>query len=136
MTQTARDTITDALEDLGVIPAGVAPTSVQAIRGLRRLNRMMHGWKGQGVDIGHVTMEDLSDEIALAPEHHDAVTALLAVFLAPTYLVSVTPELAGVASAGWSGLQAAYIINDLNKDMTVETGLRRIGSRPVGTYTG
>ncbi len=135
MTQTVRDTVTQAIGMLGVQPAGVAPTSVQALAGVDRYNAMIHGWKGQGVDVGHVD-QDLNDDVQLAPEHRNALTALLAVNLAPSYLVSVTQELALIATNGWQALQAAYIINDLNKDMTVETGLRRIGSRPVGTYTG
>lgn len=135
MAQTVRDTVTQALGMLGVQPAGVAPTSVMALDGVKRYNAMIHGWKGQGVDVGHID-QTLNDDLQLAPEHYNAVTALLAVFMAPSFLVSVTNELAGMATAGWSGLQAAYITNDPDKDMTVETGLRRIGFRPVGTYLG
>jgi hypothetical protein len=131
--QTVRDTVTQALGMLSVQTAGVAPTSVQALDGVKRYNAMIHGWKGQGVDVGHID-QTLNDDVALAPEHYNAISALLAVNLAPSYLVSVSQELAVIATNGWSALQAAYITNSPNKDMTVETGLRRIGFRPFGTY--
>jgi hypothetical protein len=131
--QTVRDTVTQAVGMLGVQMAGVALTSNEMSDGVKRYNAMIHGWKGQGVDVGHID-QTLNDDVALAPEHHNAVTALLAVNLAPAYLVTVSQELAVIATNGWSALQAAYITNDPNKDMTVETGLRRLGFRPVGTY--
>ena len=133
MAQTARDVVYAALGMTNVLIAGVAPTSVQASRALERLNDMMHAWKGQGVDVGHQDYT-LNSQFALAPEHVLATKALLCVLLCGDYEVPVPDSVALMASNGWSGLQAAYVTNDPNKDMTVETGLRRIGFRPVGYY--
>jgi hypothetical protein len=131
--QTARDTITRALVMLGISLAGRAPTAVEASDGLKALNGMMHGWKAQGVDVGHIDLA-LSDYLALAPEHHEAVTALLAVRLSTDYEVPIPQGTGIIAANGWSGLQAAYITNSPANDLIVESGLRRIGRSPVGTY--
>jgi hypothetical protein len=134
--KTVRDVIREALGELGIVAAGVAPTSVQALDGVKRYNDMLHGWKGQGVDVGHID-QTLNDDVQIAREHHNGLVALLAVYMAPSYLVSVTNELGLMASSGWSGLQAAYIINDPNNDMIVDTALRRLGPfRSLGTYRG
>ncbi len=54
MSQTARDVITRAIRLLGTNIAGTAPTAVEASNGLISLNSMIHSWKGQGVDVGHI----------------------------------------------------------------------------------
>lgn len=133
MAQTARDTITRALVMLGVSLAGRAPTSYEALDGLKALNGMMHGWKAQGVDVGHIDLA-LGDNLALDASHHEAITALLAVRLSGDYSEPIPQSVGIIASNGWSGLQAAYITNSPANDLIVETGLRRIGRRPVGTY--
>lgn len=136
MAQTARDTITRALVMLGVSVAGRAPTAVEASDGLKDLNSMIHGWKAQGVDVGHVDLA-LSDNLALAEEHHEATTALLAIKLAPGYQTQPSLALAAIASQGWAGLQAKYITDDITADMTVDRGLQRLGtSHANGSYTG
>jgi hypothetical protein len=118
---------------LGVQLGGVAPTSPEAIDGMKAFNAMVHGWKGQGVDVGHID-QTLNDNLALAPEHHEGATALLAIRLAPDYSATVTPAVATIASNGWSALQAKYIINDPCKDMIVDTGLRRLGGYGYGGW--
>ena len=136
MTKTVRDTITQALTMLGVALGGVAPTGPEAADGVKAFNGMVHGWKAQGVDVGHID-QTINDDLALAPEHYEAVTALLAVRLAPDYDAQVSPAVATIASNGWSGLQAKYIINSPDSDMVVDTGLRRLGAfRSYGTYQG
>jgi hypothetical protein len=132
--ETARNIVEDALAMTNVLIAGVAPTAVQASRALRRYNNMIHAWKGQGVDVGHID-QTLDDDFALAPEHILGAKALLCVMLCGDYEVDVPAGVAAMATAGWAGLQAAYIINDPDKDMTVETGLLRIGRfRNPGSY--
>ena len=133
MAQTARDIVYAALGMTNVLIAGVAPTAVQTTRALGRLNDMMHAWKGQGVDVGHIDLT-INDDFALAPEHILGTKALLCILLCGDYEVPVPDSVAAMASSGWAGLQAAYITNSPDQDMTVETGLRRIGFRPVGTY--
>lgn len=134
MPETARNIVEDALAMTNVLIAGVAPTAVQASRALRRYNNMLHAWKGQGVDVGHID-QTLDDDFALAPEHILGTKALLCVMLCGDYEVDVPAGVAAIASAGWSGLQAAYITNSPNNDMIVDVGLRRLGAfRNPGTY--
>lgn len=136
MAQTARDTITRALVMLGISLAGRAPTNVEASDGLNALNGMMHAWKADGVDVGHIDLA-LSDNLALAPEHHQAVTALLAVRLSSDYEVPIPQGVGILAANGWSGLQAKYIANSPENDLICETALRYIGTRRnTGWYRG
>lgn len=133
MAQTARDTITRALTMLGITLSGNAPTAVEAFDGLKALNNMIHAWKGQGVDVGHVDLA-LSDNLALAPEHHEGTTALLAIRLSPDYSAPVPKETALIASNGWAALQAKYIADSPSNDLICETGLRIIGRRRYGGW--
>lgn len=133
MVQTVRDTITQALTMLGVSLSGNAPTGPEAADGVKAYNGMLHGWKGQGVDVGHID-QTINDDLVLDPMHHEGITALLAIRLSGDYSAQVPASVAIIASNGWSALQAAYITNNPNNDLIVETGLRRIGRRPVGTY--
>lgn len=131
MAQTARDTVTRALRMLGVIVNGVVPTAVEATNGLMALNAMMHAWKGQAVDIGHIDL-GLNDDIDLPDEHLNGCTALLAVELSTEYLAPVPPAVVAAATNGWSALQAAYIMDDESRDLRVEKGLRRLGANRRG----
>lgn len=133
MSKTARDTITRAMRMLGVIIGGTDPSDVESSNGLLALNAMMHGWKGKGVDIGHIDL-DINDDLDVADEHCEGTTALLAIALAPEFTVSVSAAVGVLASEGWSSLQAAYITNDITRDMTVETGLRRLGANRRGGW--
>lgn len=132
MPQTARDTITRAMRMLGINISGSAPTPTEAANGLIALNAMMHGWKGQGVDIGHIDLS-LSTNVDLADEFLNGCTALLAAELSPEFTVPI-PQAVGIAAAnGWAALQARYITNDLNSDMTCETGLLRLQANRRGS---
>ncbi|HXE05825.1 MAG TPA: hypothetical protein VN579_07555 [Bryobacteraceae bacterium] len=127
MAQTARDTIKRAMRMLGVIVAGVEPTAVEAANGLLALNGMMHGWKGQGVDVGHIDL-GLNDDLALDEMHHNGVTAMLAAELSPEFQVPVPIAVAAIAASGFSALQAAYIANSPSNDLISEIGLRRMSA--------
>lgn len=127
MSQTARDTITRAMRMLGVIIGGTTPTAVQGANGLLAMNAMMHGWKGQSVDIGHQDL-GLNDNLALPDEFLNGVTALLAVELSSEFVVPVPPGVVSSAINGWSALQARYITDNPNQDMIVDTGLRRLSA--------
>lgn len=133
MSQTARDTITRAMRMLGVVIVGNAISDIEAANGLTALNAMMHGWKGQGVDIGHIDLT-LNDNIDLADQFINGCTALLAVELSPEFTVPIPAATALAASNGWSALCAEYITNDITRDMTVETGLRRLGANRRGNW--
>jgi hypothetical protein len=133
MAQTARDTIKRAMRMLGVIVAGVEPSAVEAANGLIALNSMIHGWKGQGVDVGHIDLT-LNDNLALDEAFHNGVTGLLAAELSTEFQVPVPTAVALIAANGWAALQAQYITDDIGKDMTVETGLRKLQANYRGYW--
>lgn len=133
MSQTARDTITRAMRMLGVVIIGNAVGSVEAANGLTALNSMMHGWKGQGVDIGHIDLA-LGDNLDLADQFINGCTALLAIDLAPEFSAPVPPAVSLIASNGWSALCAEYITNDITRDMMVELGLQRLQANRRGSW--
>lgn len=56
----ARDIITDALFELGVIAEGEVPSAEQAQRGLRYLNRMLDSWSTSSLIIPYETDEELT----------------------------------------------------------------------------
>lgn len=133
MSQTARDTVKRAMRMLGVLIAGTEPTAVQATNGLLALNAMMHAWKGQGVDIGHIDLA-LSDDVDLADQFLNGCTALLAVELSPEFSRPVPPAVGIMAANGWAALCAEYVESDESRDMVVETALQRIGAGNRGGW--
>lgn len=137
MSQTARDVITRAMRLLGVIIAGNAPTTPEANNGLLALNAMLHGWKGQGVDIGHIDLT-LNDNVDVADQFLNGCTAMLAVELSPEYGVPIPQAVGIAASNGWSAICAEYKENDIARDVTSDLGLRRLSANRSrgGWYTG
>lgn len=133
MSQTALDTVTRAMRMLGVVIIGNAISATEGANGLTALNAMMHGWKGQGVDIGHIDLA-LTDNIDLADQFLNGCTALLAIELSSEFTVPVPAGVAATAANGWSALQAEYITNDITRDMTVELGLQRLGANRRGRW--
>lgn len=104
---TARDMIGAALRLLGVLAAGEEPAAAEAADGLDALNRMLHGWKARGVDIGHADLA-LGDAPALADEFTEGATRLLALRLAPEYGRTLDPALVLSAGEAWAALQMAH----------------------------
>ncbi len=47
-TSTARDIVTDALDENGILPIGEVPTAEELAKCLRRLNAMLKSWQMQG----------------------------------------------------------------------------------------
>ncbi len=128
MTTTARDIVYGALRLIGSVPSGEVPDAEEARDGLEALNRMLHGWKTRGVDIGHADLA-LGDAMVLADEYQEGVKYLLAVRLAPEYERPLTPELASVADGAWRAIQMAYVSPT---ELTVESGLLKM----PGEYWG
>lgn len=129
MTTTPRTMGTRALRMLGADPEEV-PTATQMSTMLEALNAMLHGWKGQGVDIGHSDFaldDDMSVE--LDPKFNEGTTALLAIVLDPEYpSFSVSPPVAIMAQQGWAALQAAYFDSSIDSDLVVDTGFQRLSA--------
>lgn len=125
---TARDVIKRSLRLLGQIDPEEDITSSQADTGLQALNAMVHGWKGQGVDVGH---EDwtLDDDVTVEidPMHLNALASLLAVDLIAEYpSAQLPPATAQMAVQSWAALQAAYFDSSVDSDLVVDTTLRRL----------
>lgn len=124
---TAQSVVYRALRMLGVADPEETPTATMAANGLETLNAMVHGWKGQKVDVGH---EDwaLTDEVTVEvdPQHVNSMTALLAVEMLPEYPgMTLSPAVLAVAANGWAALQAAYTDSSVDTDLTLDTAFRR-----------
>lgn len=129
MTTTPRTMGTRALRMLGADPEEV-PTATQLATMLEALNAMLHGWKGQGVDIGHSDFA-LDDDVSveLDPKFFEGTTALLAVVLDPEYPgFGVSPPIAVMAQQGWAALQAAYFNSSVDADLVVDAAFQRLSS--------
>lgn len=101
--------IKTAMRSIQVLESGEEPDGPQGIDALASLNQMIHGWRNRNVDVEHVDLT-LTDEIKLDERHHEGLTYLLAVRLAPEYNTSVSPEVALLAETGWRGIQSHYTI--------------------------
>ena len=53
---TMLDVVTDAFRKINLIAEDETPSAADGARGTTLLNDMLHGWKLQGVDLGHVTL--------------------------------------------------------------------------------
>ena len=58
-------------------------TADQADNRINALNRMMHGWLLDGIDIGHIDL-DLADVFTMEPQFEEGCVYLLAERLSPT----------------------------------------------------
>jgi len=106
--ETVRDIITDALEDL-VVKADEAPIEAsEAKTAIRILNRMMHQFASQGINLGYTEVNSLDDEITVPLGAMDGIVANLAMRLAPKYLSSGVP--AALALAAEEGYNTMLLI--------------------------
>ena len=103
---TARDVVDGALELLGVKAAESAVTAAEAINGLSGLNDMLNEWNLEGLQIGLETIDDLDEELFVDDGAVGPLKANLAIYIAPGYDRTVTPELAQRAKRGKSTLRA------------------------------
>lgn len=81
---TARDIVEAAYRKLGVVATDEPMTAEQAQDGIDALNRMMHGWLLDGIDIGHVDLQ-LADTFSMLPQYEEGAIYLLAERLSPDY---------------------------------------------------
>jgi len=124
---TANSAITSALRLIGVVAKDEAMDAQDADNGLQAMNRMMHGWKARGVDVGHVDLA-LEGEIQLDDMFIEDLVYLLAVRLAGEYGVS-RPQPDGIDHM--QGLTNTYVT--LNAS-TVDAGLLRLPSQFSPNY--
>lgn len=112
---TARDIVEAAYRKLGVVASDEAMTADQADNGVKTLNRMMHGWLLDGIDIGHIDLE-LADVFSMEPQFEEGCVYLLAERLSPDYSAPANFSPAEFKKR----LSAAYlIIPDSKFDLTL-----------------
>lgn len=81
---TCRDIVEAAFRKLGVVASDEPLTADQADNGINALNRMMHGWLLDGIDIGHIDLQ-LADVFSMEPQFEEGCIYLLAERLSPDY---------------------------------------------------
>lgn len=126
---TAREVIYRALRQLGVSDPDETPTGRQASDALVALNAMVHGWKANGVDVGHAdwTLDDEVD-LEIDPEFVRGLSAMLAIDLAPEYPgAQINVAVGKMSDDGWKALIARYHDTSTDSDLTCDAGLQSIG---------
>lgn len=123
---TMNDIVTAALKRLRVINPRSTPDGVAGSDGLSALNRMMHSWRGLGVDTDHETLA-AADQFPLDEEHEQGTIALLARRLASDYGMEVPADVAIDADLGWTALQAEFAGSAPEADFS--DGLYQVGWR-------
>jgi len=101
---TAKEVITDALEDIGVVSAEEPLESDDGQVTKRGLNDMMTMWAAQGINLGFTIVSDLGDDITVADGALAGVKANLAIFIAPKFKADVTPSLVLKAKNGMDAI--------------------------------
>ena len=125
MTTKARTVVQSALGLLRVVAEGETMSAEQATDGLRVMNEMLHGLKGEGINLGYADIE-LDDDLPLPNEHIRPVRFLLAVDLAAEYGSALTPEVSVGAQNGRKILRAAYRqIDTLKTDRALHSRIYR-----------
>ena len=117
---TARDIIRDAFLLLNAFAPDEAIPAQDYEDGLKRLNLLIHSWRGKGVDFGHADYA-LDDTVRLPPEHHEGLGALLAERLQALYPQRpITAAVARMSREGWAAIKGAY---SHTPEMSVDSGL-------------
>jgi len=130
----AQNMIKRAMRLVRVIEAGEDLATRDLNNGLATLNDMLYGWSKEGLEIGHSTLDDLSDPILLHPSYFEGVRYNLAVRLAAEYEDAVlTPYIADRAQRTFSAFQShAFEYED---ELSVDKGLQsRYFTRRYGGY--
>lgn len=91
---TAKEVITDALEDILEQSVEEPVQKAQGKAGIRYLNDMMAMWDLEGISIGYTKIGNLGDHLTVSDGSIAAIKANLSIFLASKYDASVSPELA------------------------------------------
>lgn len=126
---TASDIVTAALREIGVVADDEAASAAQMDNGVDQLNRMMHGWKADGVDVTHSDYTSAST-FALADEYQDSTVILLAKRLCGEYSLPVSADLRLAAKDAWTSIWGNL---SSVSDMVVDTGIQRMPSSYLGS---
>lgn len=111
--------IEDALRDINVISEVDSASPEQGAYALRKLNQMMELWREEDIEVGWFAQTSTADTIPIPDWMEAAVTAGLAIVLAPKYGATVSPELGIIADNSISKVKAKLIREKLtNADMS------------------
>lgn len=109
---TARDVIKRALRLIGVTAAAEDPSAEDADVALTAFNAMMHALSQDGIRYEHDTLS-LDGAINMPDPEIRAITAMLAVEIAPEFGAPVRPDVLQTATDGRSALRASYFTLDV-----------------------
>jgi hypothetical protein len=102
MATTNLEVITDALRDLNVIGEIESPSAEQGAHALRQLNDLLEAWTEDGIDLGYFEQSLTTADCPIPKWSERGVKAKLSEALAPTYGVSIGPELARKIADGYA----------------------------------
>ena len=108
------------LQKIGVKASGESVDGDESVDGIELLNQMLHSWELVGVDLKHYDATS-GNEIPLPQNHDIAIIYNFAVFAAPEYEVSASPEVVGIAISSMQALRNAYL--DPNAKLEVDKTL-------------
>lgn len=121
-----RDICIEALNELQYFPANETPAAADVETARVRLNRMLRGWKADGVDVGLTVDLELADDFPMGAEHEEGVIALLAKRVAPAFNIMASQETQARALDGWQRILATYVVTP---DASFDKALTRLPSR-------
>lgn len=125
---TARDTIENALREIGGVEAGETMDAEDAVDGLKRLNAMMQNISTRTGDTGWTDVV-LTDNLPVRDRHIPAIEHLLVRWLAPMHGETLTANQAIFAGDAESTLLAAYSdLPELDIDRGLENRIDRFGN--------
>lgn len=102
---TANNIVIDALKIAGVVAAEETPSADMIADAVTRLNRMLHSWELEGVDLAWSDVAQ-SDTLGVDDAYLDGITYNLAVRLCPEYGRQAPPEVAAIAGSKFSHIKA------------------------------
>ena len=127
--------ITDALQELGIVPEGDEATAAQGEQALRYLNRIMAEYQ-VGDGLSFAPQDTLSDTCPIPLWAENAIVALLAGNLASPMRVNIRPELVARIDAAATSLRRTLINLKLQgADMSnIHLGSSRYWNINTGTW--
>ena len=90
-TETARDILIDAFDDINVRIDEETLGSSDAYTGTKAINRIMATLSANGVDLGFTKLTSISDAVTIAEGAMDALVSILALRLWPKYRTGTAP---------------------------------------------
>lgn len=111
MTKTAKEIITAAMRELGILQTQEEPSADEATDGLEKLNGMLHGWELDGIRLAHVDLA-LTDTLPYPDNHYLPIVYNLAVEYAAGFGVALRGDTVSKAENGYRNLQNYYLSPD------------------------